>query len=247
MIIQHKVRKLPQAEGDSGIVGNNCKESKQILIIGESTMAGVGSHKHETSFAGTLAEELSAKLKVQIHWKVYAKRGLTVNQITKQIIPSITENRVDLIIIGVGGNDTFALRSPIRWSKHIKKLTSILQNQYNVPIVFLNMPPIKDFPAFSYPLKVSLGTLTEILRKSLYDFVSRSPEIFFNHKVIKMKDWLEKYEQLNQSDLFSDGVHPSEITYQLWAKDFANYLISNQTIIYKFLKQSHHERSNIEL
>jgi lysophospholipase L1-like esterase len=96
------VRKLPEAEVDSGIVGNNFKESRQILIIGESSMAGVGSYKHETSFAGTLAEELSEKLKVKIHWKVYAKRGLTVNKITEQIIPSITEKKVDLIIVGVG-------------------------------------------------------------------------------------------------------------------------------------------------
>lgn len=239
LYIQRKVRKLPEAEGDSGITGKHFDNIKHILIIGESTMAGVGSLMHQTSFAGTLASKLSEKLKVKIHWKVYAKRGLTINQITKQIIPSITESRVDLIIIGIGGNDTFALRSPIRWIKHIKELTTLLKRKYNAPIAFLNMPPIQDFPAFSYPLKVSLGRLSEILRKSLHKFTAKTPEVFFNHKVIRIKDWVQKYDHIDKADLFSDGVHPSEITYQLWAKDFANYLLSNQHITNVILKQSH--------
>ena len=48
-------------------------------------MAGVGILQHQNGFPGTLAKELSEKLKVNINWKVYAKRGFTVKQLTKQI------------------------------------------------------------------------------------------------------------------------------------------------------------------
>jgi lysophospholipase L1-like esterase len=101
------------------------------------------------------------------------------------------------------------------------------------------MPPIKDFPAFSYPLKITLGNLTELLGKRLKAYTSKTRGVFFNHKIIHTADWINKYEEINKNELFSDGVHPSQITYQIWAKDFASYLLSNQQIKSAILKQPH--------
>lgn len=224
IIIQRRVKKLPEADGNFGISGDKFERNISILIIGESTMAGVGIKKHQNGFPGTLAKELSEKLKVNVQWRVYAKRGITAKQLTMQIIPYIEENNFDLIIIGLGGNDTFALRSPGKWKKHVHSLICNLRSKFmDTPIVFLNMPPIKDFPAFSIPLKLILGNLTLLLGKTLNDLVLSSPGVYFNKKVIKIDKWKN---QNNKIDIFSDGVHPSEASYQLWAKDFAEFLLS---------------------
>jgi lysophospholipase L1-like esterase len=223
-MIKRKVRKLSAARGNSGISGNKFKRIINILILGESTMAGVGITKHQDGFPGTLAKELSENLKVNVQWNVYAKSGFTAKQLTKHILPRIRENNFDLIIIGLGGNDAFALRSPGKWKKHIHILISDLRSKYkNAPIAFLNMPPIKDFPAFSLPLKITLGNLSLLLGKALNDLVLSEPNVYFNEKLIRVEEWKKKY---NEQNIFSDGVHPSEITYRLWAKDFAEFLLS---------------------
>ena len=234
-LIQRKLKRLPEAEGNTGTSGDQFKRNLSILILGESTMAGVGIKQHQNGFPGTLAQELSEKLTINIHWKVYAKRGFTAKQITKEILPEIVENHFDLIIIGLGGNDTFALRSPKKWRMHIDNLLVALRRKFsNAPIAFLNMPPIKDFPAFSFPLKITLGNLIELLGETLNDLVSSKPKVYFNQEVIQIKKWKEKF---TEADFFSDGVHPSEISYQVWAKDFSEFLLSNNEIFSALRKQ----------
>lgn len=227
-LIQRRLKKLPEAEGNAGTSGDQFKRNLSILILGESTMAGVGIKQHQNGFPGTLAQELSEKLNVNVYWKVYAKRGFTANQLTKEILPEIVEDYFDLIIIGLGGNDAFALRSPKKWKMHINNLLVDLRRKFgNAPIAFLNMPPIKDFPAFSFSLKITLGNLIELLGKTLNDLVSSKSKVYFNQEVIQIKKWKKEF---TQADLFSDGVHPSEISYQLWAKDFSAFLLSNNEI-----------------
>jgi len=231
-IIQHKIKKLPEAEGNSGVSGNNYKKHKSILIIGESTMAGVGITEHRKGFAGTLAQELSSQLEIKISWQVQAKRGFTAKQVTRYIVPEIKEYQFDLIIVGLGGNDTFAVRNPRKWIKHINELIEHLNHKFNkTPIAFLNLPPIKDFPAFSFLMKKTMGNLVFILNDTLKVYMANQSQVFFNSEQIQLKDWIQKYEQFNApSDFFSDGVHPSELTYRLWAKDFSQFLLSKRAI-----------------
>src|SRR5690606_25809333 len=141
---------------------------------GESTIAGVGVDTHDIGFTGTLAKELSNLLKIDIAWKVYARSGYTAQKITQKIVPKIVENDVDLIIIGLGTNDTFTLNRPKRWRKDVLQLISSLKAKYaNTFIVFCNMPPVKEFPAFTPLIKFIIGNLVEILGEELGDLVKK--------------------------------------------------------------------------
>jgi len=232
LIIKKRIAELPEAEGLSGICNQQLAIEKQMIIFGESTMSGVGILEHKNGFAGILAEELSQKLNININWKVYAQRGYTVHQLSQEIVPQIKEKHLDAIIIGVGGNDTFTLRNTIKWRKHVKKLITRLRLRYdNVPIIFLNIPPIKEFPAFSSLMKLILGNLSEILGQELKNLVSNMPNTWFNDSKIQLKNWMNKHHQIkNKNDFFCDGIHPSEITYDLWAKDMSEFIISKKIL-----------------
>jgi len=226
-IIQYRIKKLSEAKGNSGTAGHEYKRNKSILFIGESTMAGVGIAEHQEGFAGTLAKELSSRLKIKISWKVNAKSGFTAKQVTRFIVPEIEENHYDLIIVGLGGNDAFTIRNPNKWIRHIKELIAHLNQKFDeAPIAFLNLPPIKEFPAFSPLMKLTLGNLVLILNEALKKFTSGQSKIYFNPELIHLEKWIQKNEQIKDlKDFFSDGVHPSELTYQLWAKDFSEFLL----------------------
>ena len=232
--IQARMPKLPEAEGIEGQCESKLKTTNclKLITIGESTIAGVGVKTHEEGLTGTIANELSRLYDLNISWKVYARSGYTASRVEKKLIPRITERQVDLIIIGLGGNDAFTLNRPSKWTTQIRSLiTSIKLRFPEAIIVFCNMPPIKEFPAFTSLIKFTVGNLVEILGEELQKTVNEYENTFYFGEKITLKGWINKFQlNVNKGDFFSDGVHPSKLTYQTWAKAIAIELWENETI-----------------
>lgn len=187
--IKNEVPKLPEAKKPKGFVDGNFKDTIDLLSIGESTIAGVGVEFHKNGFTGSLANTLSIELQSNINWRVYARSGYTVQQVCKKIIPKIEEKSTDLIVIGMGGNDAFTLNSPKKWTKAIENLVNLLQVKFpETPIFFTNMPPIKEFPAFTKPIKFVIGNLVEILGEHLHIAVNNRPNMYYNNEIITLKE-----------------------------------------------------------
>ncbi|MEN8702792.1 MAG: SGNH/GDSL hydrolase family protein [Polaribacter sp.] len=225
--IRTNVPKLPEARDPEGYVKKNSSKTIEILCIGESTIAGVGVDFHKNGFIGALANTISDTKAISVAWKVYAKSGYTAKMVREKIVPTIKENRTDLIIIGLGGNDAFRLHSPKVWIEEIEQLITKLQVKFpKTPIYFTNMPPIKEFPAFTKSIKFVIGNLVELLGNHLYRIIKNKDNVYYNNEIITLKSWQEKYKLSGDiSTFFSDGVHPSKLTYQLWGKDMAKFIL----------------------
>ncbi len=228
--IRKEVPKLPEAKGTEGHVLHNIDgPSKTLITIGESTIAGVGADTHEDAFTGTLAKELSEKEEVNIRWKVYARSGYTAAKVSDKLIPQITEKHVDYIVVGMGGNNAFSLHSPRRWRREMKSLLDNLRKKYpETPIFCTNMPPIKEFPAFTKLIQFVVGNLVELLGKELKSIVNDYDGVYYNDEIITLRGWTKKYNQYPDQQYFSDGVHPALITYQIWAKEMAWFIVKNE-------------------
>jgi lysophospholipase L1-like esterase len=233
--IRARIPPLPEAKRTEGLAHSDTphKPLLHLLTLGESTIAGVGVETHEEGFTGTFAYDLATRLDVNITWKVYGKSGYTAKQVTEKIIPKINEQQVDLIIIGLGGNDAFTLNNPRTWKKQVGELIASIRLKYPaVLIVFTNMPPIKEFPAFTSLMKYIVGNLGEILGDTLQDLVKNERGIIYFSERITIQDWIDRklVQPLDPSDFFSDGVHPSALTYQTWAKAIAEKLSYNSSL-----------------
>ncbi len=232
--IRASVPKLPEAEGTEGQCQSNGRKGRllNVISIGESTIAGVGVQTHEEGFTGTFAKELSSLLGVNIKWRVYARSGYTVERVEKKIIPKIIEKQADLIIIGLGGNDAFTLNRPWKWKAEIRSLIKSIKSKFpEAIVVFCNMPPIKEFPAFTSLIKFTVGNLVEILGEELQKVVAEYENVFYFGDKITLKGWIDKFQlNVEKEDFFSDGVHPSKLTYQTWAKDIANEVSMSEKI-----------------
>ena len=227
--IKKEIPKLPEAKNPTGFVNGNFKDTLHLISIGESTIAGVGVEFHENGFTGALANSLSTELKSNINWRVYARSGYTVQQVCKKIIPKIEEKTTDLIVIGMGGNDAFTLNSPKKWTKAIENLVSLLHVKFpETPIFFTNMPPIKEFPAFTKPIKFVIGNLVEVLGAHLHLLINNKSNVYYSNEVITLKEWSQRNAlPINDAKIyFSDGVHPSELTYNVWGKEMGLFIKS---------------------
>lgn len=226
--IRKKIPQLPEAKEPKGFVNGNFNTILHILSIGESTIAGVGIDFHKNGFTGTLANTLSTELKSNVNWRVYAKSGYTAKKVCEKIIPKIEETSADIIVVGLGGNDAFTLNSPKRWIADINNLIDLLQDKYpNTPIFFTNMPPIKEFPAFTKTIKFVIGNLVEILGKVLKNNIQHKENVFYFDEIITLKEWSKKHglSSDNATIYFSDGIHPSMLTYQIWGKEIGEFIL----------------------
>ncbi|OEK00684.1 GDSL family lipase [Roseivirga sp. 4D4] len=231
--IRKTIPSLPEAKGPSGTVKQE-NEAKPITIlaIGESTFAGVGVATHDEGFTGSFAKAIAASYNTSVDWKVYARSGYTAKKVTERILPKVEEASADLILIGLGGNDAFTLNRPHQWRKDINLLIEKLRKKYpETPIVFTNMPPIKEFPAFTPLIHFVVGNLVEILGEELNELIKHHPKVYYNSAVLTIAHWSKVLGvPPDKSTFFSDGVHPSRFTYQVWAQEMARFVKENEIL-----------------
>jgi lysophospholipase L1-like esterase len=228
--IKKKTPKLPEAKTPSGFIKKESTKTFKVIAIGESTVAGVGVDFHKNGFIGALAKELANKNNISVLWKVYAKSGYTTKLVRKRLIPKIEESNADAILVGLGGNDAFKLNSPELWVFQIEQLIKVLKRKFpKTPIYFTNMPPIKEFPAFTKLIKFVVGNLVEILGKRLHKRVRKKSAVYYNNEIITLENWRKKFNlKQDIESFFSDGVHPSKMAYQIWGKDMAYFMMNTR-------------------
>ena len=158
---------------------------------------------------------------------MYAKSGYSAKKVHTELVPMIAEEKVDIILIGIGANDCFELNRPTKWRQDLQILIDDLQFSYpDAPIFFTQMPPIKSFPALSPLLQFYIGNLSELLEHELIDLLLHYPTVHYDAQKFTAADWNDRHQlQKPLTAFFSDGVHPSKIAYQVWAKEFAAFML----------------------
>lgn len=239
--IRKKVPTLPPATGPEGSATGGA-ERLRLLALGESTIACLGAETHEEGLTGSLAKELARHTGKTVDWTVVARAGYTAQLVKERLVPRMKGKRADLIAIGLGGNDAFTLNRPWRWNRQVRELIAEIRKEFpETPLLFLNVPPIKEFPAFTPLIQFVVGNLVNILGEELNKIARDTEGVYYSSEEITLQGWMKKYDQEGpKSGFFSDGVHPALITYQTWAKDAAQFVMKE-----KILEES--DRANLLL
>src|SRR5438105_810249 len=92
---------LPEAAGDRrGIVGSG--RPLRLLIVGDSSGAGVGVSTQDLALAGRLTRTLADTARVQVRWQLVARSGITSAQaleLVRHELPRPAE--VAVVVLGV--------------------------------------------------------------------------------------------------------------------------------------------------
>lgn len=226
--VRARIPELPEAGGPQrGITGRGGRPLR-LLTLGESTIAGVGVANHEEGFTGCLAAFLHQAAGRPVEWQVLAKSGYTARKALRHLAPLLPSEPLDLIVVGLGGNDTFELTSPRRWrSDMIKLVQAIRDKQPGAAILINNLPPVGQFPAFPRSLQLALGSLVRLHGLAILDIPMLFENVYYHSRPIDLEEWRERAPAgAGPETFFSDGVHPSELTYRLWAEEMGAFLLS---------------------
>jgi lysophospholipase L1-like esterase len=211
--VRRKVGVLPGAGGDRR--GRTAADEKavKLLVIGESTVAGLGAQTHRTALAGQFARFLSRKIGRPVEWFAIGKNGVTARQTIRELVPQIPDENFDYIMLGVGGNDVLKLSSPVRWRRDMTELLGIMRKRYPDSTIFMtNAPAVHLSPVLPQPIKYILSGLSSMHDANTREFTRTWEKVYYFHRPTEVPD-----------DFWADGIHPSEKGYEVWSQRMIDF------------------------
>ncbi|WP_373389040.1 SGNH/GDSL hydrolase family protein [Pseudomonas alcaligenes] len=206
--------RLPPAAGaQSGLAGAGLVGAPlRLLLIGESTVAGVGVEAQEAALAGQLAQALATRLQRPVAWRACGENGITAGEAYERLLPLALSEPADLVLLVFGVNDTTHLSSLARWEDSLRALSRALSAR-GERVVFTGVPPIQHFSALPWLLRRLLG-----LRAALLDAELRRISAQEGAQYARLElEFAEEY-------LARDGYHPSALGYRVWGEGLAERL-----------------------
>lgn len=209
--VKKTVLRLPEAMGEPyGTVAGDEDERLDILILGESSAAGVGARTHDEAMPGFLAGHLAKNLGKTIHWRVLAKNGATLRRAIR-LVEGEAQAIPHLVFVLIGVNDVFYLSSTSAWVRELSQLQTLLLARGAELCVFSCLPPVGHFIALPQPLRFVLGQRAKLLNALMARHLSGERGcLFADLSFPKRGEFLAE-----------DGVHPSSLGYENWARQLA--------------------------
>jgi lysophospholipase L1-like esterase len=218
MQVRRRTPRLPEAEGPrQGKFGRGPAELR-LLIVGDSSAAGVGVSAQAEALASQLASELAAHGHGTVAWQLVARTGLSARA-TLALMAASQLQPADFLITVLGINDSLEYTPPARWIGELDAIHSSARYRAGVLHTVHCAPPRLDLlPLLPQPLRWVLGAsaarLDAALSKRVQYAKRRSRMAMpFDPQVDQPHDWLA-----------SDGFHPNAALYQRWAMALAAHI-----------------------
>ncbi|UYV37997.1 SGNH/GDSL hydrolase family protein [Rhodobacteraceae bacterium D3-12] len=183
----------------------NTQPPLRLLILGDSSAAGVGATQQSTALAGQLSGQLSRRFALQ--WTLHAQTGETSASALARL-KTLPDQPFDAAIVVLGVNDVTHLVPLSRWLAQRRALHAALRDRFGVTrIIASGLPPMGQFPLLPHPLRATLGRRAARFDAALATLCATDPNA--SHLPLDLP-YAPAY-------VATDGFHPSETAYALWA------------------------------
>lgn len=199
-----RAQRLPEAAGPRKGRDGNGKPLK-ILIVGDSSAAGVGVDHQDSALSGRLSAHLSDRYAVE--WSLVAKSGATTGSVLT-MLDRLEPAEFDVAVIALGVNDSKNGVSLARWKRNYAALIDLLAVRCGVSSFCLSgLPPMGHFPLLPNPLRRALGRRAAVFDEYLRETASDQGNVV--HIPLDFT--------LDTALMASDGFHPGPEIYDQWA------------------------------
>lgn len=202
--VRGTIVRLPEPEGPrAGRIGTGAP--LRLLVTGDSSAAGVGASRQEHALAARLAAALAPRFDVD--WVCHARSGIDTREALAEL-DALPPQPFDVAIVVLGVNDVTGGTSQRKFETAQRRLIEVLRERHGAPqIVLSGLPPVHSFPALPQPLRAYLGGRARRFDGVLADLARETPGVM--HEPLEIGETLDL--------VASDGFHPGEPAYALWA------------------------------
>lgn len=207
-VTRWKVGLLPDAAGPTEGRTDGDGDAARLLVIGESTVAGLGARTHEKALAGQFAQRLAEHIGRPVEWHVVGRNGVTARRVIDELMPLVPDIDFDHILVGIGGNDVMRGSSPRVWRRDMTELLGMLRVRHPRSVIFVsNCPMIVMSPVIPQPAKTVLWRLSQMHNENIIEFTRPMQRVMY----------YPQPPDITLDGFFADGIHPSEQGYADWA------------------------------
>lgn len=211
--VRRRMPRLPEAGGARrGVAGQG--PPLRLLIVGDSSAAGVGVARQSEALAQPLARYLAEATAAQVQWQLVARSGLTSAQ-ALALLRKQFGLRADLAVVVTGVNDVVEQVPSRRAVAAREALANWLRNVAGVQhVVFAPLPPVHQFPGLPQPLRWVAGADARRHDRALAAWAATRGDVSHVNWGL----------QLNRGVMAHDGFHPGVPAYRQCATMLARHI-----------------------
>ena len=183
----------------------------RLLVLGDSTAAGVGADTQADALPGNLARQFAERLGRGSAWNAIGENGATAHDLLEHFIDDAASESYDVVFLSVGANDALGLRSRGGFVRDVHLLVDRLRAASPDAVILVSLMPRFDrFASLLNPLRWNLALHAASLDDGARAAVTDLRDVFV----------IPKPPPYTPSFWASDGFHPGPSGYREWI-DFA--------------------------
>lgn len=194
--------------------GPRSGQTLRLVLLGDSTVVGVGVDRPEDTVGGQLAELLAAEGN-RVELSSVAIAGARSAELTTQAARALVGPRPDVAVVLIGSNDAIRLGrldvAAARLGAAVRQL-----RRAEVPVVVGTCPDLGAAHAMAQPLRTLVGQRSRSLARAQQAAVRAAGGI-----TIDLAAETGVLFRTDPGTLCWDGYHPSADGYRLWAHALA--------------------------
>lgn len=191
----------------------------RLLMIGDSSIAGVGVKDFRDCVAGTTPRRLAALTGRPVTCRTNGNNSATAGNLRDYALPNLKRESYDYVVISIGVNDAKNFHTGRRFCKEFGTLIYGIKARFpDAKIIWSGIIDLGGVPVLPSPLNKILSIRSRILQRN-------GKELCFERGVLSPEtEWNPVPENFSE-----DKFHCSEQGYKVWAEELARFIASQET------------------
>lgn len=192
----------------------------RVLIVGDSSVSGIGATDIDEGLAMQMATRLSNRLNRPIDMRIAGNASATSENLRDHVVRHLPRDTFDLVFLVIGMNDAKNFHTAKRFVQGFGGLIYALNTRFpSALIAHWPISPMTIFPVLPQPLKTCMT-----LRSDILDAIAAC---------LSAGRGVERFDrqmELPDSSFAADGFHLNAEGYALWADVAVKGLMSKDGV-----------------
>ena len=195
--------------------GGSTGASSRMAVLGDSTVAGVGSPTEAESLPVLIADRVAAATGRAVEVTGFGVPGARTGTLTSEQLPLVGDD-YDVLVLVIGSNDA---THATFWPTLGRQTDEMLETAtaLGAPVILAGTPRFSGTEIIPEPLRTMVDRYSGVLRGEQLAAAAGRPSVRF---VDLAADASPRFQGVPEATS-SDGFHPSPIGYGFWADAIA--------------------------